>query len=187
MTKTKTSDHYTTPKAEPGRILLMKNSIYFVVFLVFISCQSVDKIAEPKIVIEEDRMVEILTDIAFVKAAKSSNRKVFEEKKINPEAYILKKYGIDSIVFAENNAWYSGQLEKYEAIFIRVKANLDKEKIKYEKLKKEEDSIKKVEDSIKKIKDSLDLKEELITPEAAIEKEIEEAREKRLRSPSKKE
>ena len=164
---------------------MIRNIIYAVVFLTFISCQSLDKSPKPESFIEEDRMVEILTDIAFVRAAKSSNRKTFEEENINPEAFILKKHGIDSIIFAENNTWYSGQIEKYKTIFVRVKANLDKEAAKYEKLKKEEDSIKKIEDSIAKNKDTLIIDQPVVT-ENAIKEKIEEATEKRINAPSKK-
>ncbi|WP_160114792.1 DUF4296 domain-containing protein [Aquimarina sp. AU474] len=147
--------------------------------------------------LEEDLMVDILTDIAFIKAAKMSSRKVFDEKGINPENYILRKYGIDSIVFAENNAWYSGQLEEYAKMFTKVKANIEQSKIKYEKLKKEEDSIKKIQDSIKKIKDTLSDKEKLLELEELegskseieneMELEIERAKSKRFRNPSGKE
>ncbi|GAA4275383.1 DUF4296 domain-containing protein [Aquimarina mytili] len=156
---------------------------YSIWCLMLLACQSIDKASEPKVLIGEDRMVEILTDIAFVKAAKSSNRKVFEQKKINPEKYILNKYGIDSIVFAENNTWYAGQLEKYEEIFKRVKGNLEKSRDAFEKLKKEEDSIKKVEDSILKSKDTLQDKDKLIIPSELkpIEEDIEKAKQKRLK------
>ena len=157
---------------------MIRNVIYFVVFLMFISCQSIDKTTMPKTLIEEDRMVEILTDIAFVKAAKTSNRTTLEAKKINPESFILKKYDVDSIIFAENNAWYSGQIEKYKDIFTRVKANLDKEKTKYEKLKKTEDSIKKEQDSIKKLKkflkDSIKAREKGVTLRRELTKDIKE-------------
>ncbi|EZH74818.1 hypothetical protein ATO12_08750 [Aquimarina atlantica] len=164
---------------------MIRNVVYTVAFLAIISCQSIDKSPKPESFIEEDRMVEILTDIAFVRAAKSSNRKTFEEKNINPEAFILKKHGIDSIIFAENNAWYSGQIEKYEAIFVRVKANLDKEAAKYEKLKKEEDSIKKIkiEDSIAKSKDTVKLMDLPAITEDVIEDKIEEAKKKRTNTP----
>lgn len=144
---------------------MIKKIKYFVVFFTLFACQSIEKAPPPKILIGEDRMVEILTDIAFVKAAKSSYRYTFEEKNINPESFILDKYKMDSIVFAENNAWYSDQIEKYKIIITRVKENLDKEKIKYEKIKKEEDSIQKIQDSIKKANDTLKGKKEKITPE----------------------
>ena len=166
----------------------MRNAQYFfIIATLLLACQSIDKAPEPKTLIKEDRMVEILTDIAFVKAAKSSQRKVFEENKINPEAYILEKYHIDSIVFAENNTWYASQLETYSAIFAKVKANLDIAKIKYEKLKKEEDSIKKVQDSLKKVKDSMSLKKDPVSKEVQIAEDIEKAKNKRFKSLSKKE
>ncbi|GGX18433.1 hypothetical protein GCM10007384_19720 [Aquimarina muelleri] len=121
----------------------------------FLACQSLEKAPVPKILIAEDRMVEILTDIAFIKTAKNSHRSIFEEENINPERFILNKHKIDSVVFTENNAWYSDQIGKYEAIINRVKENLDKEMIRYEKIKKEEDSIQKIQDSIKKANDTL--------------------------------
>lgn len=155
---------------------MIRNIIYFVVFLMFISCQSIDKSTMPKTLIEEDRMVEILTDIAFVKAAKTSNRITLEAEKINPESFILKKHDVDSVVFAENNAWYSGQIEKYKVIFTRVKANLDKEKTKYEKLKKTEDSIKREQDSIKKlkkfVKDSIKAREKGVILKQELTKDV---------------
>ncbi|WP_103069373.1 DUF4296 domain-containing protein [Aquimarina sediminis] len=169
-----------------------RSIMYFVVFLIFVSCQSVDQASMPKTLIEEDQMVEILTDIAFLKAAKTSNKATFEAEKINPESFILKKYSVDSIVFAENNAWYSGQIDKYQAIFVRVKANLDKEKTKYEKLKKKKDSVLKAKrDSIKKLGDTLKVKKDKITPVPEFEEvkeDIKNAKDKRINalSPSKK-
>ncbi len=144
---------------------MIKNIKYVSIFLVLFACQSLEKAPAPDMLIGEDRMVEILTDIAFVKAAKTSNRFTFEEKNINPESFILNKYKIDSVVFAENNAWYSDQIEKYKTIITRVKENLDKEKTKYEKIKKEEDSIQKIQDSIKKANDTLGGKKQKIVPE----------------------
>ncbi len=157
--------------------------LYFAVVLVIFSCQSIEKAAKPETIIDEDRMVEILTEIAFIKAAKSSYRKNLNEKNFDAESYILKKFDIDSTVFAQNNAWYADQLETYEKIFERVKTNLKQEEVKYEKLKKREDSIKKVEDSIKKAKDALEAKEKLGTKDQ-IEKEIANAKKKRITTPS---
>ncbi len=119
---------------------------------VFMACQSIDTPQKPETLISEDKMVSILTDIAFVKAAKGSYKKVFDIKKINSEKYILEKYGIDSLVFAQNNQWYTGQLETYEAIFTKVKKNLEIAKDTYEKMVKEEDSIQKIKDSINRAK-----------------------------------
>ncbi|WP_034230074.1 DUF4296 domain-containing protein [Aquimarina pacifica] len=128
---------------------------YCFVLLMVISCQSIEKAPLPDPLIDENQMVEILTDIAFIRAGKTSNKKILENESINPEAYILRKHGIDSAVFAQNNAWYSDNLDTYSTIFKRVKINLNKEKRVYERLKKREDSVKKIKDSIKKVEDSI--------------------------------
>jgi len=156
---------------------------FFSLVLIVFSCQSLDKGQKPENLLSEDKMVEILTDIAFVKAAKGSYKKVFDVKKINPESYILKKHGVDSLVFAENNNWYINQLDEYEEIFKRVKNNLEKSKVKFEKLKKEEDSIQKIKDSIKKATKGIKLeKKSSIDEEFLIEEEIENAIKKRNKS-----
>ncbi|MHA7056566.1 DUF4296 domain-containing protein [Aquimarina sp. M1] len=171
----------------------MKNRIihyFFLSGLLVLSCQNLDKPSKPDNLLAEDKMVEILTDIAFVKAAKGSYKKVFDIEKINPEEYILSKHGIDSLVFAENNSWYTDQIDDYEKIFEKVKKNIEQSKIKYEKLKKEEDSIKKIEDSIRKLEKG-DKFEKLIPlrrgelesiDEESIEDKIENAIKKRSES-----
>ncbi|MDY8134984.1 DUF4296 domain-containing protein [Aquimarina sp. 2201CG5-10] len=172
----------------------MINRILYIamIFLVF-SCQTIDKASKPENIIEEDKMVEILIDIAFVKSAKSSFNKKMELNKLNPEGYILEKHGIDSLVFAQNNAWYMMDLENYQKIFTRVKDTLEKSKDMYEALKKKEDSIKKIEDSIKaskgiKIEKNLRIPDELMGAELEeeIEEEIKEAKKKRIKPLSKK-
>lgn len=127
----------------------IKKIILLLVILAY-GCQSLESPKEPSIVIEEDKMVDILTEIALLKAAKGSFKKKMEIEKINPEAYILQTYGIDSITFAENNAWYARDLKNYEKIFTEVKSAIELDKNELEKQQKERDSLKKVNDSLKK-------------------------------------
>ncbi|GAA0712767.1 hypothetical protein GCM10009430_03540 [Aquimarina litoralis] len=160
--------------------------------LIAFSCQNLDKIDKPENFIEEEKMIEILTDIAFVKAAKGSYKKVFDIEKINPELYILEKHGIDSLVFVENNRWYISQLDGYEKIFNKVKKNIEVSKIKFEKLKKEEDSIKRIKDSLEKVKNGLNkekilpssLDELELVKEELMDAEMENAVKKRVKSSS---
>lgn len=158
-------------------------SAFLILLIVLVGCQSVEKVPEPSEVINEDIMVRMLTDIAVLKAAKGSYRRVLEEHDVNPEEFILKKYGIDSATFADNNAWYASHLKEYQKIFNSVKDNLSVAKEEYEKQRNIEDSIKKINDSIDKAKGVVkkDLKaiptkleEELITTEQ------EEAKKKRF-------
>ena len=162
---------------------MVRISIILLIIIV-IGCQSVEKAPEPSQIIDKERMVEMLTDIAVLKAAKGSYRRVLEEHDVNPEEFILKKYGIDSVTFAENNAWYAGQLKEYEKIFNEVKDNLSASKEEYEKRRNTEDSIQRVEDSIK-IAKGLEIKEKpKLLPkemdEELINEEVEEAKKKRF-------
>jgi len=154
----------------------MKKSVLylFAIILVLSSCQNLEKTPKPEKLIPRDKMIQLLTDIAFVRSAKSSYKKVFEIEKLDPEAYILKKHKIDSVVFAENNLWYSGQLDRYEDIFNKVKVNIEEKKTIFEKLKKEEDSIKRIQDSIKRAKENLDDSEELIEDSEEVLESIKE-------------
>ncbi len=141
-------------------MVLFRSIIYILIAnIACIACQSIDTVAAPKTIIPEDQMVSILTDIAFVRAAKVSQKNLLEEKKFNPELYVLSLHTIDSIVFAENNAWYSRDIERYQTIFSKVKENLENCKIEYEALhKKEKELKKKKNDSLKKIKSGLEKK-----------------------------
>ena len=161
---------------------MVRISIILLIIIV-IGCQSVQKAPEPSQIIDKERMVEMLTDIAVLKAAKGSYRRVLEEHDVNPEEFILKKYGIDSVTFAENNAWYASQLKEYEKIFNEVKDNLSASKEEYEKRRNTEDSIQRIKDSIETslgVKKNIpigipkDLNEEFIKTES------EEAKKKRF-------
>ncbi len=132
--------------------MMIRKLFFWGVLLGAVACQSLETPEKPENFITEEQMVTILTDIAFVKAAKSSFKKNFDKHKINPEKYILEKYEIDSLVFAENNRWYVSQMDTYKKVFDKVKQNLKASKDTYEKLKKQEDSLKRVEDSIAKAK-----------------------------------
>jgi hypothetical protein len=94
-------------------------------------------------------MVDVITDISLMTAAKGLNKDVLEKNAINPQNYIYEKYNIDSVQFAESNNYYAYDVKEYEEIYAEVKERLEKRKAEY-KLLQEED--KKVKDSIKKIK-----------------------------------
>jgi len=126
---------------------MIQKIAYGILMLAFFACQNIEKSKKPENLIGEDKMIEILLDIAFVKAAKNSHKKLFDTENINPEDFILKKHGVDSLVFVENNAWYTDQLETYERIFKRVKDSLAKSRAKYEKLKNKKDSLTRIQDS----------------------------------------
>ncbi len=113
------------------------------------SCNNIEKPKKPDNLISRERMVDVITDISLMTAAKGLNKDVLEKNAINPQNYIYEKYNIDSVQFAESNNYYAYDVKEYEEIYVEVKERLEKRKAEY-KLLQEED--KKVKDSIKKIK-----------------------------------
>lgn len=122
-----------------------------------LSCNKIDKPKKPDNLISKNEMVNILTDMSLITAAKSVQKKVLEAKQINLEEYVFEKYNIDSIQFAESNNYYAYDLKTYEDIYARVNKRLDIKKqefLELERIEKEKrDSIrnakKKQRDSIK--------------------------------------
>lgn len=128
--------------------------------LVFWSCNNIDRPEKPENLLSESQMVDIITDISILNAAKGSNYRIIKEKGVIPEEYIYKKYNIDSVQFAESSEYYAYNIKTYENIYTKVKQRLNKRKAETteleEKKKKERDSIreskKSKRDSIRTIK-----------------------------------
>ena len=130
--------------------------VYILVSFLVISCNDIDKPKKPDNLMSKNEMIDIITDISLVKAARGVDKKMVEEKGIDLENYIYKKYNTDSIQFAENSNYYAYNVKEYEEIYSKVKERLEKKKAEYkaleEKQKKEKDSLKKAK---RKAKDSI--------------------------------
>ncbi|NNK83152.1 MAG: DUF4296 domain-containing protein [Flavobacteriaceae bacterium] len=116
----------------------------------------INKPPKPDNLIPKDKMVEVLYDMVLISSAKGSERHTLEKKGIYPQDYILTKYEIDSLQFAESNNYYAYDIDLYDDLFSKVKSKLQRDKkriseeLEVEKAKK--DSIRK---SNKKRLDSL--------------------------------
>lgn len=139
---------------------MKKLFVYILVSFFVLSCNDIDKPKKPDNLLSKNDMIDIITDINLVNAAKGTDKKILENKGINPEKYIFEKYNIDSIQFAENNNYYAYDVKEYEDIYLKVKQRLESQREEYKALqeieKKEKDSIRKAKkkerDSIKKRK-----------------------------------
>jgi Domain of unknown function (DUF4296) len=152
---------------------------FLLVLLSLLSCKK-ELTKTPNHLIEKDEMVDIMYDLSLLEAIKNQNYSSTDSLKINSNEYILKKYKIDSLQFAQNNIYYAADYKEYKKMFEKVKKRLDNNKTLVEtsiknqkkkdillkkkqqklKIKRETDSIKnakqklktvKVADSIKKI------------------------------------
>ena len=119
---------------------------HILLFLLITSCSKIEKPKKPDNLISKDKMVDIIVDINLINAAKGINKRVLEENQINPEAYILEKYNVDSIQFKASNNFYAYDIKAYEAIYKSAKEELEKRKaawaVEGEALIRKEDSIR---------------------------------------------
>ncbi len=130
-----------------------------ILIIILFSCNNIERPKKPDNLISKETMVDVITDISLMNAAKGMNKDLLEKNAINPANYIYKKYNIDSIQFASSNNYYAYDVKEYEKIYMIVKERLEKKKDEYKLLqeqeKKERDSIRKVKkkerDSIKKL------------------------------------
>ncbi|HSJ11215.1 MAG TPA: DUF4296 domain-containing protein [Gillisia sp.] len=128
--------------------------VFFGALLLF-SCQDIEKVEKPKNLIPEQKMAEVLTDLSLLNSAKNYNRKFLEETGLKPDEYLYTKYSIDSAQLSQSTRYYAANQPKLEAIYKRVKSNLEKLQRDTEVIKAIEDKKK---DSIRLLeKDSLDL------------------------------
>lgn len=115
------------------------------VILLFISCQNIENTERPDNLIPENKMVEVLTELSILNAAKNYNKKLLEETGFKPEEFLLEKYGIDSIQLVESTRFYARNYAQFEGMYEKVQRNLEsrKDELEVKSLKEE-----RVRDSI---------------------------------------
>ena len=91
---------------------------------VFQSCQDVKMPELPENLIPEDKIVKIYADAYINNAAKNVNNKLLIESRVKLDSLLYNKYQIDSLQFAESNAYYSSDLSNYATLFNRVELQL---------------------------------------------------------------
>lgn len=111
------------------------------------SCNRLDKPRKPDNLLSESQMVNIITDISLITAAKGVQKKVIEAEKINLEEFVFQKHNVDSLQFAESNNYYAYDVKTYESIYQRVNQRLENQKQEYLEIERinleKKDSIRK--------------------------------------------
>ncbi len=130
----------------------MRKLLYISFCLLFFGCQDIQKPEKPENLIPEDVMVEMLSEIYLGNAARSIDNKTMRKNGIKIDSFLFKKYNVDSLQFAKSNAYYTSDLDKYNAIFEKIEQKLEVLKTKENDRKLRLDSLKrenrKVNDSI---------------------------------------
>lgn len=128
----------------------MRNIIGILICFGFISCEPNLRPEKPENLLSKDQMEEVFYDMFVVNSAKGVNRKILEKNGVSPETFVLKKHGIDSLIFAKSNDYYAYDIDEYETILDNVEKRITTEKEVYEKLKeKEEAEQNRLKDSLK--------------------------------------
>lgn len=123
----------------------MKKLCSFVLIISLLGCNE-NLIDKPENLIPEDKMVEVLKDLAIVNAAKSTNIAVLQDNGIEPMDYIYKKYDIDSLQFVESDLYYASLPRgEYERIYKKVESKLEQEAKVIEEAKTVKDSLARME------------------------------------------
>lgn len=99
---------------------------------------------QPKKLLSEEQMVDMLYDISILQAINSYSPSKLDSSKVDARNYIYKKYKTDSLTFAQNHQYYASDLDVYAGIQKKVAEKIDQDKIKYGIKKKEtaKDSVK---------------------------------------------
>ncbi len=124
---------------------------YIIAFLLLVvGCQNVKYPEKPDNLIQQDKMIEVLTEVYLSNAVRTSNVRLIRDSGYKLDSMLYKKFTIDSLQFAKSHAYYAADLDKYALIFEKVKANLEVLKVKADTLKARYTELRHIQDSIRK-------------------------------------
>lgn len=145
----------------------MKNCfILLLVLFLSVSCKK-EVVKQPAKLIEKDKMIDIMYDLSLLEAMKYHHPELLDSTETNPTKFILKKYKVDSLQFAQNNMYYASDYENYKDMFDEVGKRLGENqkatdsivKIEEKKAAKEakKKGLEKPKDSVKKTSKGINL------------------------------
>ncbi len=122
---------------------MRKIILFLAITIAFVSCKE-EVIPKPERLIAQDVMVDIMYDLTILEAIKNQNPASLDTFKINPRAYIFKKYKIDSIQYAKSNIYYASDYNEYKSMFEQISKRLEVKTQSVESLIKKQKKKKSV-------------------------------------------
>lgn len=116
-----------------------------IITIVFFGCQDIKHPEKPKNLIPQDKMVDVLTEAYLANAARSVNNKPIINEGLRIDSLVYDKFGVDSLQFANSNAYYAADINMYMKIFQDVETRLSKMEKKHDSIQK---TITKLNDSV---------------------------------------
>lgn len=104
---------------------MMKRILFFGLIWIFWGCSNgIDK---PKKLIKEQKLQEILYDLAMLNATKNVDYSIFQNNFVDVENIIYKTHEIDSLQLAESMIYYATQPEVYRRIVEQIEKRISLE------------------------------------------------------------
>ena len=161
----------------------MRNILTVIIIFFLWSCQDVKRPEIPADLIPEEQMVDILTEVYLVNAARSFDNRTIMDNKMKLDSFIYKKFDIDSLQFVRSNAYYTSNLATYDKLFLKVQERMQAIKKNVDSLmlvRVKEMEEQRIKDSISvvstdsaladsnqlKIKDTIKVRPKLIEPKS---------------------
>jgi hypothetical protein len=107
----------------------MKNILFYIIVLLTLSGCKKELANEPKSLINKEKMVDVMCDLALLDGMKVQNPNLIDSLKISTNEYIYKKYKIDSVQFAQSNIYYAADYKEYQEMYNSVKERIEKNKV----------------------------------------------------------
>lgn len=98
--------------------------------LIFSGCQDVKYPEPPENLLPKEKFVKMLADayIGNASRSRSVNNRILRSKGIQLDSLLYAKHQVDSISFAESNAYYASNLDLYNEIILGVEKILAEKK-----------------------------------------------------------
>lgn len=108
------------------------------VLFLSVSCKK-DLVKEPKRLIEKEKMIDIMYDLSILDAIKYQNPLSVDSMDTSQKKFVLQKYKVDSLQFAQSNIYYASDYDTYKDMFDEIGKRLEKNQ-------KTADSLVKIEE-----------------------------------------
>ena len=132
----------------------MKNFVFIILVLFLsVSCKK-ELVKEPKQLVEKDKMIDIMYDLSLLEAIRYQNPVSLDSLETSPTKFVLQKYKVDSLQFAQSNMYYAADYSNYKEMFDEVGKRLEKNKRATDSLVKieEKKAAKIKKNAVKQVK-----------------------------------
>lgn len=121
-----------------------------IIALIFSGCQDVKYPDPPENLLPKEKFAQILADAYLGNASRSRsvNNRILRSKGIQLDSLLYNKHQVDSLTFAESNAYYASNLDLYTEIILDVEKILTEKKARIDSLSKPKtEKVNKKKDS----------------------------------------